>query len=110
VNVNVTRYSEGTLIADGTPEISMSPLTLEHLFHCGIKAFKFFIEENGVTCLQSDGNRLLHVDVCKKLFASQVLLTEFKEMKIILREIETIGRVVYNSQSRTAINSHKTGC
>jgi len=38
VNVNVTPYSQGTLTADGTHETSMSPLTLDHLSHCGTKA------------------------------------------------------------------------
>ena len=67
---------------DGIRYTSMlSPLTMEHLCHCGTKALAG-VEEMGVHCLWRGGDRLLHVIVCCKLLARQMILKGSKETEI----------------------------
>ena len=58
------------------------PYTFKHLFHFGNQGLHPSIEENGVRCPQPGGDNLLHISICCKLFARQVLLTVLKKHDI----------------------------
>ena len=69
-----------------------------HLSLCSTMAWRIIPrhKRNGIKLLYPEGDDLLHVDVCCKSLNSQVLLTGSKQMKIIVCEFGTVGRIVCN--------------
>lgn len=53
-------------------------------------------EETGVRCLKPEGDSLLHISVCCKSLASQMLVKEYTQVEITACQIRTIGTVVHN--------------
>ena len=66
-------------------------------------------EEIYVKCLHQEGDSLLHISICYKFLASQVLLKGSKEMEIGGLKIRAVGRMVHLVPRFSNITSHKSG-
>jgi hypothetical protein len=72
-----------------------------HYSTCSTVAWRWYHGADQITVnrLWSGGDSLLHVGICCKSIASQMLLKVFKEMEIIGHEKGTARRVVHNIRS-----------